>query len=81
MALDIIGMESVEMTCPHCGKKVLMRWQWADYGYGDGNPQFIGLEKAISVESLREKTYPAPPEGRGNEKRTTSDLQIVNRSS
>ena len=45
MARDIVEMEPKEFTCPHCGKPVLMKWQMADYGYGESNPQFIGLEK------------------------------------
>lgn len=55
MARDIIPMDGEEMTCPYCGKKVIMRWQLADYGYGETNPQFIGLEKNISAEDLKLK--------------------------
>lgn len=58
MAVDVVEMEAEKMTCPHCNKPVLMRWQMAYYELGEGSPQFLGLEKAASAEALREKTYP-----------------------
>ena len=58
MAQDIIEMDAEQMTCPHCSKPVLMKWQMAYYELGQGSPQFIGLERATSAEALRIKTSP-----------------------
>lgn len=52
MAQDVIEMEAEKMTCPHCGKPVLMRWQQAYYGGGESNAQFIGLEKDVPPKVL-----------------------------
>jgi len=52
MAKDIIDMKDEEMTCPYCGKKVLLKWQIAVYESGD-SPQFIGLEKGEENEDAK----------------------------